>query len=123
MQQIFPFFVGMNKKAGGKKNVEMSFVVMSPAASAAPTGVLLSGGNVKVEGNSSFSNVKTLTRTIKQQLPSPLRANWYVPLISVIVLAVLTLGASNVCQSGLALLKYSARATASANCVGAALLV
>jgi len=32
--------------------IDASFVVMSPALSAAPTGVLLSGGNVQLEGNS-----------------------------------------------------------------------
>src|ERR1700740_177378 len=102
MQQRLPFFVGINRKAGGKKNVETSLVVMSPAASAAPTGVLLSGGNVNVGGNSSLTNVFTLMRTKKQEVASGLSANRYFPRISVMVLPVLTLGASSVCQSGLA---------------------
>ena len=97
-------------------------VVMSPEASAAPIGVLLSGGNVLVEGKNAFSNAKTLSSTKKQQLPPGLSENWYVPRSRVIARPVFTLGASKVCQSALAL-GYSARATASANCVGVALLV
>src|ERR1700758_1664833 len=100
----------------------MSLVVMSPEFSAAPTGVLLSGGNVDVDGKSAFTNVLTFTSTKKQQVPSGFSVNWYVPRSRTMVRAVFTLGASRVCQSGLAF-GYSARATASANWVGTGLLV
>ena len=49
------------------RNVEISFVVMSPEFSAAPTGVELSNGNV--EGNSRFPNVVLVYRRPPIGLP------------------------------------------------------
>src|SRR5438874_2548583 len=46
---------------------------MSPAASAAPTRVVVGGGNWNVDGNSSLTNVFASIRTKKQHLPSALR--------------------------------------------------
>src|SRR5258707_574402 len=50
-QPVVCFPVAKYRKAGGKKKVDTSFVVMSPEASAAPITVVLSGGNLKVGRN------------------------------------------------------------------------
>jgi hypothetical protein len=80
----------------GKRNVERSCVVISPAAWDWPITVETSPGN---DGKSALANALPSTRMKRQQVPSAFRLNWYVPLSSTIVRPVFTEGCSSVCQS------------------------
>src|ERR1700757_3204236 len=104
MQQLFVF--PTNRKVLGNRKVEISLVVMSPAFSAAPTGVVVSLATV---GNNRFTKVSASTRTNLQQVPSDFNEKAYLPLGICMVRPALTLGFNNVCQSDFALWMYSAR--------------
>ncbi len=93
---------------------------ISPEVSAAPTIVVVSVPET-VGGNKAFAKVLASIKTKAQHEPSALRAKRYVPRMSTIVLGVAARGRSKVCHSLAALLKNSARCTASVYCVGLAL--
>src|SRR5260370_34978269 len=98
MQQLLGFL--MYRNVFGNRNVEMSFVVTSPAFSAAPTGVVVS---LATAGNNRLTKVSASTSTKAQQLPSGFNAKRYGPRMSVITRGLLTFPPSRVDQCAFAL--------------------